>query len=162
LWRAYDATSLSGRYPLNFAYIVFGQGPLQAPHVFNFYSPFFAPAGEIRNNNLVAPELEIATEYLNTFTTNYMFYQTFALNSTNQNLERDDVFINFEAEIAIAADTDLLINTVAGKLLAGEISDPLRNEIAGMLALIPDTGAAIRAAETIYFIITSPEYAYQR
>ncbi len=162
LWRAYDATSQSGRYPLNFAYIVFGQGPLQAPHVFNFYSPFFAPAGEIRNNNLVAPELEIATEYLNTFTTNYMFNQTFALNSTNQNLERDDVFINFEAEIAIAADADLLINTVVEKLLAGQISDTLRNEIAGMLALIPDTDAAIRAAETIYFIVTSPEYAYQR
>ena len=162
LWRAYDATSQSGRYPLNFAYIVFGQGPLQAPHVFNFYSPFFAPAGEIRENNLVAPELEIATEYLNTFTTNYMFYQTFLANSTNQNLERDDVFINFEAEMAISADADLLINTVADKLLAGQISDPLRNEIAGMLALIPDADAAIRTAETIYFIVTSPEYAYQR
>jgi hypothetical protein len=31
-----------------------------------------------------------------------------------------------------------------------------------MLALVPDTDAAIRAAETIYFVTTSPEYAYQR
>ena len=162
LWRAYDATSQSGRYPLGFAYIVFGQGPLQAPHVFNFYSPFYAPPGEIRNNNFVAPELEIATEYLNTFTTNYMFYQTFVLNSTNQNLESDDVFINFEAEMALSADTDLLIDTVAEKLLAGQISDTLRTEIAGMLALIPDTDTAVRTAETIYFIVTSPEFAYQR
>ncbi len=162
LWRAYDATSQSGRYPLNFAYIVFGQGPLQAPHVFNFFSPFFAPPGEIRNNNLVAPELEIATEYLNTYVTNYMFYQTFALNSTNTALNEDDVYINFESEMLLAADIDMLIDSVADKLLAGRISDTLRNEIAGMLALIPETETALRAAETIYFIVTSPEYAYQR
>ena len=31
LWKAYDATSESGRYPLNAAYILFGQGPLQSP-----------------------------------------------------------------------------------------------------------------------------------
>ena len=162
LWRAYDATSQTGRYPINYAYIVFGQGPLQSPTVFNFFSPFYAPAGEIRNSGLVAPELEIATEYLNTYVTNYMFLQTFGLNSTNQNLRPDDVYINFEAEMQVAADVDMLIDMVADKLLAGDISDTLRNEIAGMLALIPDTDTAVRAAETIYFVVTSPEFAYQR
>ena len=162
LWKSYNATSQSGRYPLNFAYIVFGQGPLQASHVFNFFSPFYAPPGEIQNSSMVAPELEIATEYLNTYVTNYMFYQTFGLNSTNQNLQPDDVYINFEEEMALAADVDALIDTVAGKLLGGDISNTLRNEIAGMLALIPETETALRAAETIYFVVTSPEYAYQR
>jgi len=162
LWRAYDATSNSGRYPFDFAYFVFGEGPLQAPHVFNFFSPFYAPPGEIQDGGLVAPELEIATEYLNTFVTNFMFGQIFGLNSTNQNLQPDDVFINFESEMLLAADVDQLIDSVAGKLLGGEISTPLRNEIAGMLALIPETETAIRAAEVIYFIVTSPEFAYQR
>ena len=86
LWRAYNARSNSGRFPIDYAYIVFGQGPLQASHVFNFFSPFYAPPGEIQDGGLVAPELEIATEYLNTFVTNYMFGQIFGLNSTNQNL----------------------------------------------------------------------------
>jgi uncharacterized protein (DUF1800 family) len=162
LFKAYNATSQSGRYPLNFAYIVFGQGPLQASHVFNFFSPFYAPPGEIQNSGLVAPELEIATEYLNTYVTNYMFYQTFGLTSTNQDLQPDDVYINFEEEMAVAGDVDALIDMAAGKLLGGQISDTLRDEIAGMLALIPDTDAALRAAETIYFVVTSPEYAYQR
>ena len=31
-----------------------------------------------------------------------------------------------------------------------------------MLARIPETDTAIRAAETIYFVVTSPEFAYQR
>jgi hypothetical protein len=51
---------------------------------------------------------------------------------------------------------------VAGKLLGGEMSDTLRTEITGMLERIPETDTAIRAAEVIYFITTSPEYAYQR
>ena len=162
LWRAYDAQSRSGRYAYDFAYFFLGQGPLQAPHVFNFFSPFYAPPGEIRDSSLVAPELEIATEYLNTYVTNYMFGQTFGLNSTNQNLRDDDVYIDFESEMLIAANIDQLIDTVAGKLLGGEISDTLRNEIAGMLALVPETETVLRSAETIYFIVTSPEYAYQR
>lgn len=162
LWRAYDASSNSGGYRFPFVNVVFGQGPLQAPHVFNFFSPFYAPPGEIQDGNMVAPELEIATEYQNTFITNYMFRQVFRLNSLNQNLRPDDVFINFESELPIATDTDALIDTVAGKLLGGEISVTLRNEIAGMLALIAAADTTIRVAETLYFIVTSPEYAYQR
>ena len=162
LWKAYNATSNSGRFPLIAAYILFAQGPLQSPSVFNFFSPFYAPPGEIRNSSLVAPELQIATEYQNTLFTNYMFYQAFALNQTNNALEEDDVFINFEEEMAIADDADALIDMVAGKLLAGQISDTLRQEIAGMLTRVPETETALRAAETIYLIVTSPEYAYQR
>jgi uncharacterized protein (DUF1800 family) len=162
LWRAYDAQSASGRYPLLAAYIFFGQGPLQSPSVFNFFSPFYAPPGEIRDSSLVAPELGIATEYQNTLVTNYLFYQAFALNHIADSLEEDDVFINFQEEMDVADDIDALIDMVAGKLLGGEISDTLRTEITGMLERIPETDTAIRAAETIYFISTSPEFAYQR
>jgi len=161
LWRAYNATSNSGRYPLVASYFLFGQGPLQAEHVFNFFSPFFAPPGEISNASLVAPELQIATEFLNTQFTNFMFFQCFGLNQTNTELDDDDIFIDFSEEMVVADDVDALIDMVAGKLLAGIISDPLRQQIAGMLALIPPEEAALRAAETIYFVVTSPEFAYQ-
>lgn len=162
LFKAYDARSASGKYSLAASYIIFGQGPLQSPSVFNFFSPFFAPPGEIRDSSLVAPELEIATEYLNTLITNYMFFQAFGLNHTNPDLQEDDVFIDFQEEMDVASDIDALIDMVAGKLLGGEISDTLRTEIASMLARVPETDTAIRAAEAIYFVTTSPEYAYQR
>ena len=162
LYKAYNATSASGRYPLLAAYILFAQGPLQSPSVFNFFSPFYAPPGEIRDNSLVAPELEIATEYTNTQFTNYMFGQVFGLNHTNEDLEDDDIYIDFQEEMDVAADIDALIDMVAGKLLGGEISDTLRTEIRGMLERVPETDTAIRAAETIYFVVTSPEFAYQR
>ena len=162
LWRAYDAQSQSGAFPLIASSAIFGQGPLQSPSVFNFFSPFFAPTGEIRNSGLVAPELEIATEYQNTFVTTYFFLVTFAWNSENQNLAPDNVFIDINEEIAIADDTDALIDMVAAKLLAGEISATLRTEIAGMVNRIDVADTAYRAAEAIFLVVSSPEFAYQR
>jgi uncharacterized protein (DUF1800 family) len=162
LYRAYNATSAAGGYRLGGAYLIFGQGPLQSPSVFNFFSPFYAPPGEIRDGGLVAPELEIATEYQNTFITNYMLVQTFGLNHTNPDLGEDDIYIDIQEEMDLAVDTDGLIDLVAGKLLGGQISNRLRTEIAGMLERLPEGDAALRAAEAIYLIVTSPEYAYQR
>jgi uncharacterized protein (DUF1800 family) len=162
LWRAYDGKSASGRYPLVAASVLFGQGPLQSPSVFNFFSPFYSPPGEIRNSALVAPELQIATEYQNTYVTNYWFFQAFALNQANPDLEADDIYIDISEEMAIAGDDDALIDMVAGKLLAGELSAALRQEITGILALIPDADAALRAAETVYLVVSSPEFAYQK
>lgn len=162
LWRSYDAQSNVGGYPFGFAYVLFGQGPLQSPSVFNFFSPFYAPPGEIRDSSLVAPELEIATEYNNTLYTNYMFFQTFALNHTNPDLEDEQIYINIQEEMDIASDADALIDMVAGKLLGGQITDTLRTEIRGMVERIPETDTTLRAAEAIFFVVTSPEYAYQR
>lgn len=52
--------------------IGFGQGPLRAPTVFNFFSPNYSPPGPVAGAALVAPELQLATEnqvigYYNTF-----------------------------------------------------------------------------------------------
>ncbi|MDX1515372.1 MAG: DUF1800 domain-containing protein [Woeseiaceae bacterium] len=166
VWRTYDAQSDSGRYPFDFVYIVLGQGPLQSPSVFNFFSPFYAPPGEIRNSSLVAPELQIATEYQNTFVTNWMFYQTFFFHwqadRNNPGITEDTVLINFAEETAIADDAIALVDRVADKLLAGQISDTLRDETIGMVELIPSDQGLARAAEAIYLIATSPEFAYQR
>ena len=165
LWRAYDGASQSGVFPLAPAYIIFGQGPLQSPSVFNFFSPFYAPAGEIRNSGLVAPELQIATEYQNTFITNYMFLLAFNWNSEAENPGEDDVLIDISAEMGVADDTDALIDMVVGKLLGGQVSTALRAEMVNMIdrvrTAVPDNDVAL-VAEAIYFVVTSPEFAYQR
>jgi hypothetical protein len=164
LWRAYHAASQSGVFPLAPAYIIFGQGPLQAPHVFNFFSPFYAPPGEIRNSGLAAPELQVATEYQNTFVTNYFFLLTFRWNSAAADPQENDVLIDISEEVAVAADNESVIQLVADKLLGGSISATLSDEISGMLDRVrttaPGNDAAI-AAEAIYLVVTSPEYAYQ-
>jgi uncharacterized protein (DUF1800 family) len=73
IWRAYGAASSSGKLNVQNIPGFIGQGPLQAPSVFNFFSPFYAPPGEILDQGLVAPEMQLATEYLNSLITNYFF-----------------------------------------------------------------------------------------
>jgi uncharacterized protein (DUF1800 family) len=82
LWRAYDGRAANDQYFNIDPAVDFGQGPLQAPSVFNFYSPFYSPPGEISDLGLVAPELQIATEYQNALVTNYFYTQIFFRNST--------------------------------------------------------------------------------
>jgi len=162
LWRAYDGAAASGSYAIPGAYIIFGQGPLQSPSVFNFFSPSYAPPGEIKDRGLVAPELEIATEYQNTLMTNLFAFYTFVLNQQNPDLRDDQIAIDLADEIALAGDPGALIDLVDGKLLGGAMSTTLRGEIEGMLARIPESEALARAAEAVYLTATSPEYAYQK
>ena len=72
------------------------------------------------------------------------------------------MFIDISEEMALADDIDGLIDLVADKLLGGTISQTLREELAGMLALIPPQETTLRAAEAVYFVASSPEYAVQR
>lgn len=162
LWRAYGATSTSGKYAFVAGNYFFGQGPQQSPSVFNFFSPFYAPPGEIRNSSLVAPELQIATEFQNTLVTSYFLFQSIGLTSEATDLTDDDIYIVIDEEMAVADDTDALVDMVAGKLLAGQMSPVLSDEVRGLVDRIPVAAPAVRVGEAIYFIVSSPEFAYQR
>lgn len=162
LWRAFDARSQSGRYPLGAVDFLIGQGPLRAPSVFNFYRPDYSPPGEMRSLGLVAPEMEITTETTTANLANLLAFWTFVYNSSNTSLRPDDIFIDLSAEEAIAADAPQLVDQVAGKLTGGALSAELRAELVDMVELIPANLAAARAAEAIHGVVTSPEYAVLR
>jgi uncharacterized protein (DUF1800 family) len=172
-WRTYDARSASGRYGVqagNFpggVSTIFGQGPGQSPSVFNFFSPFYAPPGEISNANLVAPELQLATEYLNTQVTNFFWTQAIARTTAQTNLGADVMFIDTRAEQAVVADSAALLDRVAERLLGGasQLSATLRTEARAQIDRTPAGTAAgnnLRVADAIYFVVTSPEFALQR
>jgi len=185
LWRAYGLKDLEfdntgkggyifrGFYGNRDILDVFGQGPLQSPSVFNFFSPFYSPPGEISNQSLVAPELEIATEYQNTNILNFFWRQTFNYNSqkTINDIEVNyggdkiisslaDFAIDIDEEVALASDTTSLINRAAAKLLGGNISDDLKSSIKDVIDQYtdePDRQVSI----AIYLIVTSPEFTLQ-
>lgn len=160
LWRAYDARSANDNYryrPIG----VFAQGPLQAPSVFNFFSPFYGQPGEIADAGMTAPELQIATEFQNTLITNFFYSQAFTRHSSNDALRGADVYIDIAEEEALADDADALINRVADTLLAGQMSSALRTEIRGVLDQRPGANATQRVAAVIYFVASSPEFARQ-
>ena len=160
LWRAYGARAANGRYLLQPA-TAFGQAPLQSPSVFNFFSPSFAPPGEISNGGWVSPEMQIATEYQNTAVTNYLQGQVFNRNSSSQGLAESAIVIDTLAEQALIADADALVTKVADKLLGGQISAALRAAARGQAERRAATDAQ-RVAEVLYLVVSSPEYALQR
>ena len=161
LWRAYDAQAASGQYRLGNVSAVFGQGPLQSPSVFNFFSPFYAPPGEISNQGLVAPELQIATEYLNTTVTNTFYNVIFFWNSSVAGLSTDAIVIDISQEMTLAGDAEALVNRIAEKLLGRTISPALKTEAKAAVERVPATSAGQRVAEALYFVATSPEFVLQ-
>jgi uncharacterized protein (DUF1800 family) len=167
-WRAYGARAASGRYGVarNFAggvSAVFGQGPGLSPSVFNFFSPGYAPPGEIQAQGMVSPEMQLATEYLNTQTTNYFWAQANSRTVTQApTLNADDMFIDTSEEIALAADSEALVNRVAERLLGGaaRISPVLKAQAKAQVDRSTNTNT--RVADAIYLIAVSPEYSLQR
>ncbi len=174
-WRAFNARSTSGRTgaAVNFpggVSAVFGQGPGQSPSVFNFFSPSYAPPGEIADLGLVAPELQLATEFLNTQVTNYFWTQAQARTSAQTSLNVDLMFADTTGEAALASNAESLINRVAEKLLGGadQMSATLKSEAKAQIerTTIPANNPAnainARVGDAIYFVVTSPEFVLQR
>jgi uncharacterized protein (DUF1800 family) len=181
-WRAYDGKSKGAGGALKYGagvnfsggvQAVFGQGPGLSPSVFNFFSPFYAPPGAISEQGLVAPEMQLATEFLNTQVTNFFWTQAVArtqVQSAAANFNADLMFITTTDELAVAADSEALINRVAEKLLggAGQMSATLKAEAKAQIerttvpATNPNTALATRVADAIYFVATSPEFVLQR
>jgi uncharacterized protein (DUF1800 family) len=167
-WRAYGAHAASGRFGVarNFAGGVggvFGQGPGLSPSVFNFFSPGYAPPGEIQSQGMVAPEMQLATEYLNTQLTNFFWTQANSRTVTQAPaLNADDMFIDTSGEIAVAADSEALVNKVASRLLgsAAVMSDALKTQVKAQVDR--SSNANTRVADAVYLIAVSPEYMLQR
>jgi len=174
-WRAYEATSRSGRLGVaaNFsggASAVFGQAQGSSPSVFNFFSPFYAPPGEIADSGRVSPEMQIATEYVNTQIANFYWTQAVSRTHAATNLAADIMYINTSEELAVANDSEGLINRVAERLLggSGQISATLKAQAKAQIertvvpATNPNSALATRTADAIFFVATSPEFALQR
>jgi len=193
-WRAFDGRTLSGEFsyrtfccyqggsaPMS----VLGQSPNQSPSVFNFYSPFYAPPGEIAQAGLVAPEMQLANENLHTVFSSFMFRNALFfgnryLEANNSQRDPGTMFYRIDAEWEVAYEDDKLIDMVASKLLGDpkSMSAPLRTAIRERIEPLKRhwtpgdpafEGKAIdvhirrsRIGDVVYLIVTSPEFAWQR
>ena len=170
VWRAFAASSQSGKYNVQNITGLIGQGPLQAPSVFNFFSPFYAPPGEIANQGLVAPEMQVTTEYLSSLWTDYVFVLAFCYTTTPiqgcppvpDTLRPDLVIIDVAPERALAANPQALVDAIATRLVGGGISTTLSTQARSMVERAPASESALRVAEALYLIASAPEVALQR
>lgn len=154
LWRAFELRPATYAYwnPEN----DFHQAPLRANSVFNFYSPDFAPSGDIQDGGLVAPEFQILTDASATSITNRMMVTSFG---------------DFWNSIA-ALDTDLVdglgddVNAIVDHLdlvlLQGNMSAGMRSALVNHYLSQGDKPVTSRTRDLIYLISSSAEYAIQQ
>lgn len=162
LWRAYDAKATNGRYLFANPESKFGQAPMRASTVFNFFTPHYAPAGEINNLSLVSPEMQIINERSSALTTTYLAFAILLQHSQVPELQEETIFINIETELPFANQPEVLIARTVDRLLGGTISDSLMESVTTMVNLIPEEEPASRVVEAIHTIVTSPEFALLR
>lgn len=172
LLRTFGANSTSGNWTVGSTSgsTSFGQSPLAAPSVFNFYRPGYSPPNtKIGNAGLVAPELQIVDEvtvagYANTLQS----VITSGIGSGN------DVKPNFAAEIALATTPEALVERMNTLLLYGSMSSGLKQRVTEAVTgvAIPaatgtnqaaiDTALLNRARLALYLTMVSPDYLIQR
>ena len=163
LWRAFDGVSENGKYSLIASEKFLGQAALRAPSVFNFYSPFYSPPGELGAAELLAPELEITTHSLVTSTTNELFLRVIWYHRGNPLVLPGDVTIDTSSLDPLANDIPALLAELDVLLLGGQMSGATRQVLSAHL-----TSPAMQASglstvrEAIYMIAISPEAAVQR
>lgn len=146
LWRAYNVSAASGRFFFPAPEQSFAQGPLRSPSVFNFFSPFYAPPGEISDQGLVSPEMQITNETTIASTHNYLAIAIFLQNSSTPVLREDTIAIDIASDLALAGDRETLIESVATRLLGQPPSASLRTQIDDLLDRIPASDADFRVA----------------
>ncbi len=166
LWRAFDASSPNDRFQFDWPHYFFNQAPLAAPHVFNFFSPSYSPPGIIRNNNLVAPELEIMTENYLTRTNNFFAYSTLwgHLEADPEDISDDRILINLNSLRPMANNSEDLLNYLNRLIFGGTLDD---NSLAILKTayqqtLDNDIPENERLSNLLFLIFASPQYSVQQ
>ena len=172
--RAFSATPKTEHYHLRQLNGTFGQGPMRADSVFNFYQPDFKPnfAPDDNSNYLVensgvdessgsvpvnqqlttvAPEAQIMVDPLIIKQLSLMFKQTMS-NKANFNLD-------LTAPLALADNSVDMLDYLDQLLLAGKMSPAFKAQLQSHLAKIK--GQKRQLKEAIYLIVSSADYAVQ-
>ena len=162
--RCFGATSTSGNWlirNLDSPATSLGQQPLRAPSVFNFFRPGYVPPNTaIADAGLVAPEFQITGETSVAGYTNFMQ----GVISAGVGVGRD-VRAAFTPELAVADNTDALIDRINRCLMAGAMGTQQRQEIRDAVNAISATapnGRANRVYTAVLLTMASPEYLVQK
>jgi hypothetical protein len=158
LARAFDAGNLAGSFPITDggAPDDFGQRPLSAPTVFNFFLPDHQPTGIIANAGLYAPEFQIVTTVTAITSANALRGQIRGVMNNDDN-DALEVRLDLSDEIAIAANPQALVSRLDLLLMYGTMSNPMRQVLVHALEQLPDPGE--RAKTALQLIVIAPEYA---
>jgi len=166
LWRLSNARSANGRvWLITHPHVEYGQAPLSAPSVFNFFKPNFAQPGEIRDAGLVSPEFQIATDSLLVSAPNDLYWRIFYFyvgSTYSYAQDADQVLMDYAPLRTLAVNPLQLVEHLNLRLLGGGMSTFMRDVLVTRLQALPMTdGGLLRVQHALFLVITSPEYSIQ-
>jgi len=167
LWRAFDASP--GRdtgifrpkaKALPQLDDIIGQGPLESPSVFNFFSPDHKLRA---GGDLLAPEAQLLSEIGVASMNNLLHLQIYSGNS-REDAGGNVVHIDVEREIGLAANGRALAEHLSLLLCSDALPDDVVDAIAAHVDSLPDDadGLVTRALDAIFCVVGSPFHLVQK
>jgi uncharacterized protein (DUF1800 family) len=170
MWRAFGAVAPAadkyGEIPMLASMSglqgVFGESPLEAPTVFNFYPPDFEQQGTLADAGKVSPEFAIVSE-ASTYSMGNVFNgytQNAYIGMTSPKTDRP--LINLSSLTVNANNSAALVATINSTMLYGTMSPAMQLRMTSMVDNLAGASSAEIAWSAIYLTMLSPEYATQR
>lgn len=162
-WRYYHAVAQDGSYPKSNLSRNYGQAPLDASSVFNFYLPDYLPPGEMGDADLYAPEFQIESESAVVATANDLTSRAVAYKGTT-GLGSNTLAVDVSALFSLANDPDALVTQVDHDLMYGRMSAAMHATLVNMVGLIPYSTALPqpRVTSLLQVVLASPEFSIQQ
>lgn len=143
-----------------------GEGVLQSPTVFNFFSPDYVAPGPLAAAGLVAPEMEITDS---TFAMNlpnevtYYLYRDVAALPAPPSGASPFLVMDYSGFLPLASDPAALLDRLNLLFCSNSLSAATQANILGTLqSLSPNTSDIERVETAIHLIVTSPDAARQK
>ncbi len=157
--RVFTTPPSGQRYDLNpwWMHEAFAQRPLSSPSVFNFYSPFYQPPGEMTQNNAYGPEFQILHEATEVDGYNFMEYWV-----QNDFDGISGYTHNYGPFQAIAGNASTLVNKLDLLLTAQSLSPESRSAITDAVNRVPATDTEGRVKMAIMLFLVAPDYKIQK
>jgi uncharacterized protein (DUF1800 family) len=168
MWRAWDAVQPPAsqygevRMGMTNPTPTYGQRPLGAPTVFNFWEPDFQPPGALADAGLYAPEFQVIHEGSTFSITNSLY--TFSWNSYvgMSSPPVDRPLLDLAYLQSLAADNGAMVELANQRMLYGSMSIAMRTTLVNTLTFMSGVSANEKARTLVYLVALSPEYAVQR
>ncbi|MBX3696912.1 MAG: DUF1800 domain-containing protein [Dokdonella sp.] len=168
MWRAWDAqmpaADAYGNIPMGMTNPsgTFGQRPLGADTVFNFFEPDYQLPGAIANAGLYSPEFQTLNE--STLTSASNSYYTYSWNSYvgMSSPPSNRPLLNLAPLVALASDPTAMVAEVNKRMMYGSMSSNMQSVLRNMLIFMDGASATDKARTLVYVTALSPEYAVQR
>ncbi len=162
LLRATGASSTTGSNRIQYldsAEDGLGQSPLLAPSVFNFYSPFYAPAGPVADNKLTAPEFQLTTEISVAGSLNFFGR---LINNEGYGYDENKVSMNLTSLEALAKNSDSLITQIDKLFFNSGMSDGTRAIMKKAVDAINANDKNYRVKAALTLTAVAPDFVVQK